>query len=332
MEFLVDVGLALAGLLLLVWGAEGFVRGAAGLARTLGVSTLMVGLTIVSLGTSAPELLVNLTAQLQGTPSMAFGNVVGSNIANIGLVLGLSALFLPLGVHSQVLRREYPLVVGATGLLLVMVLDGRLGLYDGLLLLLATAAYSVWTVRAARAGAEDPFLSEASEDIPEALSRGRAALWIAVGLAGLVVGSRFLVDGAADLAAAFGVSDLVIGLTLVAFGTSLPELAAGLAAVAKREEDLVVGNVVGSCLLNILLVLGLPAALGGMPAGPEALGRDLPVLLVLTLVLGPIFLNGARGRYHINRLEGGLLVVAYLAYIAWVFGFLPGISWPGLGT
>ena len=322
MDFLFDVGMALGGLLLLVWGAEGFVRGAAGLARNLGVSTLVIGLTVVSLGTSSPELLVNLMAQYQGTPAMAFGNVVGSNIANIGLVLGLSALMLPLGVHSQVLRREYPLLLAASVLLLVMVLDGGLELVDGALLLLAAAGYTAWSVRSARSGKDDPFLAEVAEDVPESLSGRGAAGWLVIGLAALVLGSRLLVAGAADIAGAFGVSDLVIGLTVVAFGTSLPELAASLAAVAKREDDLVVGNVVGSCLLNTVLVLGLPAVLGGLPAGSEALWRDLPVMLALTLVLGPIFLNGARGSYHINRVEGGLLVVAYGAYIAWVFGFL----------
>jgi cation:H+ antiporter len=327
MEFLFDVGLALAGLLLLVWGAEGFVRGAGGLARGLGVSTLVVGLTVVSLGTSAPELLVNLSAQYQGTPAMAFGNVVGSNIANIGLVLGMAALLMPLGVHSQVLRREYPLLVGASLVLVIMVVDGHLDMVDGLLLGLGAVAYAVWTIRVARAGTDDPLLTEVAEDVPGALPTGRAALWIAVGLAALVAGSRMLVMGAADLAAGFGVSDLVIGLTVVAFGTSLPELAASLAAVAKREDDLVVGNVVGSCLLNLLLVLGLPSLLGGLPAGPEALTRDLPVMLALTLVLLPIFLNGARGRFHINRWEGGLLLVGYAAYIAWVFGALPTAGW-----
>ena len=331
MDFVLDVGLALAGLMLLVWGAEGFVRGAAGLARHLGVSTLVVGLTVVSLGTSAPELLVNLSAQYQGTPAMAFGNVVGSNIANIGLVLGLSALLMPLGVHSQVLRREYPLLLGASFLLLLLVVDGGLGLFDGLLLLLSAVAYTVWTVRTAGSGADDPYLAEAAEDVPEALSAGRAVMWIAIGLVGLILGSRLLVVGAADIAGFFGVSDLVIGLTVVAFGTSLPELAASLAAVAKREDDLVVGNVIGSCLLNTILVLGLPAILGGLPAGSEALWRDLPVMLAMTLVLGPIFLNGARNSYHINRVEGGLLVVAYVVYIAWVFGFLPDPGGPGLG-
>ncbi|MEF8793320.1 calcium/sodium antiporter [Thiohalorhabdus sp.] len=326
MDILFDVGLAVVGLLLLVWGAEGFVRGAAGLARNLGVSILVVGLTVVSLGTSAPELLVNLSAQYQGAPAMAFGNVVGSNIANIGLVLGISALLLPLGVHSQVLRREFPLLLGATLVLFLMVIDGGLGLVDGVLLSLGLVAYAVWTVRIAPAGADDPYLAEASEEVPEDLTALRAAVWLGIGLVALIVGSRVFVGSAAELAVAIGVSDLVIGLTLVAFGTSLPELAASLAAVVKREDDLVVGNVVGSCLLNILLVLGIPTLFGGLPAGAEAIWRDLPVLLGLTLLLGPIFLNQARGTYRINRIEGGLLVVVYGVYIAWVFDKLPGLS------
>jgi len=326
MPLVLDVTIALAGLLLLVWGAERFVHGAGGLARRLGVSTLVIGLTVVSLGTSAPELLVNLTAQLSGVPAMAFGNVVGSNIANIGLVLGVSALLLPLTVHSQVLRREYPLLLGVTILLGAMIMDERLEPLEGALLVVALAGYAYWTFRDARRSSGDPFLAEVTEDVPEALPMGRALGWLLVGLGALVLGSRGLVYGAAEVAHAAGLSDLVIGLTLVALGTSLPELAASLAAVAKREDDLVVGNVVGSCLLNILLVLGLPALFGGMPAGPEAVVRDLPVLIGLTLVLGPLFINSPRGHYRINRVEGGLLVVAYVGYVFWVIhSSLPGV-------
>ncbi|MFP4616334.1 MAG: calcium/sodium antiporter [Thiohalorhabdus sp.] len=318
MPMLLNLIIALVGLLLLVWGAERFVHGAAGLARSLGVSTLVIGLTVVSLGTSAPELLVNFTAQLTGAPAMAFGNVVGSNIANIGLVLGVSALLLPLTVHSQVLRREYPLLLGVTILLGAMIMDEGLQPLEGLLLTIGLGGYAYWTFRDARRTEDDPFLAEVTEDVPEALPMGKAVLWLLVGLAGLVLGSRGLVFGAAEMAQAVGISDLVIGLTLVAFGTSLPELAASLAAVAKKEDDLVVGNVVGSCLLNILLVLGVPAMIGGMPAGPEAVWRDLPVLIGLTLILGPLFINGPRGSYRINRLEGGVLVVAYVGYVFWV--------------
>ena len=324
MTVFIDFILVLVGLLLLVWGAERFVEGASSLARSLGVSTLVIGLTVVSLGTSAPELLVNVTAQATGVPAMAFGNVVGSNIANIGLVMGVAALVLPLSVHSQVLRREYPVLLGMTVLLGAMVMDGELELFDGAMLTLALVAYTAWTLRAARSAEHDPFLEEAVAEVPEAMPTGKAWLWLLVGLAALILGSRSLVTGAADLAAIIGVSDLVIGLTVVAFGTSLPELAASLAAVAKKEDDLVVGNVVGSCLLNILVVLGLPALFGTIPAGAEALWRDLPVLLVLTLVLGPLFLNGKRGLYRINRWEGGALLVAYLGYVGWVFASTAG--------
>jgi cation:H+ antiporter len=310
------------GLLLLVWGAERFVHGAAGLARRLGVSTLVVGLTIVAIGTSAPELLVNLTAQYQGVPDMAFGNVVGSNIANIGLVLGVAALLLPLSVHSQILRREYPLLLGVTVLLGALVLDGRLDAFDGVFLLLGLVGYGVWTVGTAAGVEDDPFLAETVAEVPAPLPAGRAIFWLLIGLLTLLLGSRALVDGAASLAAAFGVSDLVIGLTIVAFGTSLPELAAALAAVAKREDDLVVGNVVGSCLMNLLLVLGVPSLTGGLPASGDALWRDWPVLLGLTLVLGPVFFAGPRtprGLARVGRLEAGVLVAAYLGYVGYLF-------------
>ncbi|MFA9461297.1 calcium/sodium antiporter [Thiohalorhabdus methylotrophus] len=318
MSIALDLTIALAGLLLLVWGAERFVHGAGGLARSLGVSTLVIGLTVVSLGTSAPELLVNLTAQLTGVPAMAFGNVVGSNIANIGLVLGISAVLLPLTVHSKVLRREFPLLLGVTVLLGALIMDEALQPLEGFLLTLGLAAYAYWILRDSRRSSGDPFLEEVTEDVPEALPLGKALLWLFLGLGALILGSRGLVYGATEVAELAGMSDLVIGLTLVAFGTSLPELAASLAAVAKKEDDLVVGNVVGSCLLNILLVLGLPAMIGGMPAGPDAIVRDLPVLIGLTLLLGPLFINGPRGLYRINRLEGGVLVAAYVAYISWI--------------
>lgn len=323
-----DFTLVAVGLLLLVWGAERFVHGAAGLARRLGVSTLVVGLTIVAVGTSAPELLVNLTAQYQGVPDMAIGNVVGSNIANIGLVLGVSALILPLSVHSQILRREYPLVLGVTVLLGALILDGRLDAFDGVFLLLGLAGYAVWTLRTATDVHDDPFLAETVAEVPEPLPAGPAVLWTLVGLVTLLLGSRALVDGAASLAGAFGISDLVIGLTIVALGTSLPELAAALAAVAKREDDLVVGNVVGSCLLNLLLVLGVPSLTGGLPASPDALWRDWPILLGLTLILGPVFFAGPRtprGLARVGRVEAGVLLAVYAGYIGYLFttGDLP---------
>ncbi len=320
MAGLLDGMLIIVGLLLLAWGADRLVAGAAGLARSLGVPTLAVGLVVVSLGTSTPELLVNLTAQVEGVPAMAYGNVVGSNIANLGLVLGAAALVVPLAVDSGLLRREFPLLVGATILLALLGMDGRLGPWDGALLLAGFLAQTGWTLRAARRASRDAFLAETVSEVPAALAPGWALLWIVLGLTGLILGSRLLVAGAADLAGLLGMSHLVIGLTVVALGTSLPELAAALAAALLDEPDLVVGNVVGSCLLNILLVLGLPAVLGGLPAGPEALGRDLPVLLGLTLLLGPVLLNGPRGLNRITRIEGAGLMGAYLAYVAWVLG------------
>ena len=318
-----DSALIGAGLLLLIWGAEAFVSGASSAARSFGVSPLLVGLTVVSVGTSSPELLVNLTAQLRGLPAMAMGNAVGSNIVNIALVLGLAAVIRPVSVHSRLLRREYPMLLAATLLLGLMLLDGWLGPLEGGVLVLGLAAYLAWTARTASAP-EDPLLAEGAAEAPGTIQRSWAVLWLVLGLAGLIGGSRLLVGGGSGLAEQIGLSELVIGLTVVALGTSLPELATSLAAAVKGEADLAVGNVVGSCLFNILGVLGLPALFGGLPADGDLLGRDLPVLVGLTLVIGPFFLNGPRGVYRVNRIEGGLLVATYLGYLAWTLDAFPG--------
>lgn len=310
---------AAGGLLLLSWGAERFIYGAAALARRLGVSTLVIGLTIVALGTSAPEFWVNLTAQLRTVPAMAFGNVVGSNIANIGLVLGLSAVFFPIAVSSRILKREYPLLIGMTLVLGVMGLDGVLEPLEGGLLALALSGYLYWALTTAKEDELDPFLTETVAEVPPPLGASRATGWLVLGLITLILGSWGLVDGATHLASTFGVSDFVIGLSVVAVGTSLPEVATSLAAVFKREHDLIVGNVVGSCLFNILFVLGIPTLLGALPIGSEALWRDLPVAFGLTLLLGPLFWNREEGGYQINRIEGGVLVIGYGGYITWLY-------------
>lgn len=320
MAFLLDTGLAVGGLLLLVAGAEVFVGGASALARGLGVSALVVGLLVVSVGTSSPELLVNLTAQLRGVPEMAMGNAVGSNIANLALVLGLAALFWPVTVHSQLLRREYPLLLGATLVFAAMCLDGSLGRLEGLLLVAGLIGYLGWSLRGTRDSPEDTLVTESAAEAPPQLSVPWASLWLVLGLAALVGGSWLLVTGAKGVALELGLSPLVIGLTVVALGTSLPELATSLAAAAKGESDLAVGNVVGSCLFNLLGVLGVPALLGALPAGSELLYRDLPVMLGLILILAPFFLIGGRGGIRIDRWEGALLALFYPVYVAWTVG------------
>lgn len=320
MAFLLDTGLAVGGLLLLVAGAEVFVGGASALARGLGVSALVVGLLVVSVGTSSPELLVNLTAQLRGVPEMAMGNAVGSNIANLALVLGLAALFWPVTVHSQLLRREYPLLLGVTLIFAAMCLDGSLGRLEGLLLVAGLIGYLGWSLRGTRDSREDTLVTESAAEAPPQLSVPWASLWLVLGLAALVGGSWLLVTGAKEVALELGLSPLVIGLTVVALGTSLPELATSLAAAAKGESDLAVGNVVGSCLFNLLGVLGVPALFGALPAGSELLYRDLPVMLGLILILAPFFLIGGRGAIRIDRWEGALLALFYPVYVAWTVG------------
>ncbi len=320
MAFLLDTGLAVGGLLLLVAGAEVFVGGVSALARGLGVSALSVGLLVVSVGTSTPELLVNLTAQLEEVPEMAMGNAVGSNIANLALVLGLAALLFPVTVHSQILRREYPLLLGVSLVFAALCLDGALDRLEGVLLVAGMIGYLGWSLRGTRDSLEDTLVTESAAEAPPQLTTLWASLWLVLGLAALIGGSQLLVTGAQGVALELGLSSLAIGLTVVALGTSLPELATSLAAAAKGESDLAVGNVVGSSLFNLLGVLGIPALLGTLPADPELLYRDLPVMLGLILILAPFFLIRGRGAFRIDRWEGALLALFYLIYVAWTVG------------
>ncbi|WP_053616742.1 calcium/sodium antiporter [Nocardiopsis sp. NRRL B-16309] len=317
MDALVVLALV-AGLVLLVAGGESLVRGAGSLARKLGMSSLVVGLTVVSFTTSAPELAVSADAALSGYPGLAVGNVVGSNIANILLVLGASALFVPLAVHSQVVRADIPVMVALSIVALLMALDGNLGRVEGFLLLASLAVYVAVTVlvslrRASRGPAPDRPGTDGAE-------RTRP-LWadlalVLLGTALLVAGARLLVYGASSIATAFGVSDLLIGLTVVAVGTSLPELVTSVVAALRGERDMAVGNIVGSNVFNIGAVLGLAALVspGGIPIAPAALRFDLPIMVAVALVLLPIALT----RLEVVRWEGGLLVGFYAAYIAYL--------------
>ncbi len=305
------------GILGLAFGAERFVSGAASLARRLGISSLIVGLTVVSLGTSTPELLVTVTASLMGHPHVAVGNVLGSNICNIGLILGASSLIHPLPVNSQLLRREYPLLPVITVVLWLLALNGQFGRLEGVLLTAGLALFLVWVARAAREENNNSLTENTSEtvDIPLRVVFGN----LAVGLIILLVGSRALVWGGVAVAHALGISEMVIGLTLVALGTSLPELAVTLAGTIKEEYDIAVGNVVGSNVFNSLGILGIPAMIRPLPVPKEALVRDFPALLLISLVLWPIC-RSWRGRPgRVNRWEGAALLSGYCIYIAVVF-------------
>lgn len=325
------------GVLLLVAGAEWLVRGAANLARACGVSALLIGLTVVAFGTSAPELAVSINAARQGTAGIAVGNVLGSNIANLLLVLGLSALLMPLAVNRQVLRQEMPVLIVATVLSVIFLLDGSMTRLEGGALFVLAVLYTVFQVwQARRAGApaqEGDDTHGDDEAAPAEESRGRGVLadcgLIVAGLVGLVWGADWLVQAAVEVARQLGVSEFIIGLTIVAVGTSLPEIATSLVAVRKGEGDLAVGNVVGSNLFNLLVVLGLSAvfARGTMPVPEGALEFDLWFMLVSTLVCLPLM----AARQQIGRAQGALLLVWYAVYVLWLvlvtrFGSIPSVA------
>ncbi|NLX24214.1 MAG: calcium/sodium antiporter [Phycisphaerae bacterium] len=305
-----------AGLALLVGGAELLVRGASRLAAAAGISPLVIGLTVVAYGTSAPEMAVSVKAALADQADLSIGNVVGSNIFNILFILGVSAMITPLAVSQQLLRRDVPLMIGVTALFAVLALDSRLGRVEGMSLLAGAIAYTAWSIRQSRREAEP-----VKQEYDEAFGSHRAASrhgWllsggcILAGLAALVLGSGWLVRGAVTLAQYMGVSELVIALTIVAAGTSLPELATSVVASIRGERDIAVGNVVGSNLFNILAILGVAAMLtpGGLVISSAAMHFDIPVMLGVAVLCLPIFFSGS----IISRWEGLLFFVGYVAY------------------
>ena len=307
------------GFIFLVWGADRFITGASATARNLGVSPLIIGLIVVGFGTSAPEMVVSAVASLRGTPGLAIGNAVGSNIANIGLVLGVSALVSPLLVRSTTLRREYPILMVVTLFAWLLMADGMLSRLDGVALLLGLLAMTSWMtwIGLNRSG-PDPMAAEFATEIPENMHQGAAIGWLLLGLVLLPASSHLLVTGAVQVALYLGVSDTVVGLTIVALGTSLPELAAGIASVLKREHELALGNIIGSNMFNLLGVLGIAGAISASEVPRLLLMRDYNIMVGLTVVLFLIG-YGFRGPGRISRPEGGMLVSAYVAYMILVF-------------
>ncbi|MCB8890397.1 calcium/sodium antiporter [Vreelandella malpeensis] len=307
------------GLVLLIWSAEKFIDGAASLSKLLGLSPLLIGMLVIGFGTSAPEMMVSVLAALQGNPGLAVGNAYGSNIANIGLVLGFVALMAPLAVHSSVIRKEMPLLVGAMLLTGYMLFDGWVTRIEASILLLALAlfiGFSIWRARAQQGDALEEEVLDSLEQAP--MSRGKSLFWTLTGLVLLVVSSRMLVWGAVEIATAFGVSDLIIGLTVVAVGTSLPELASSISALRRGEHDLVLGNVVGSNLFNSLAVVGIAGLIAPIEAGREVLVRDWSVMTCMTLLM-VLFAFSWRGRpRRINRVEGGVLFALFIGYTGYM--------------
>lgn len=305
----------IAGFALLIWGANLFVVGAAATAHDLGVSHLLIGVTIVGIGTSAPELLVSINASLHNAPGMAIGNALGSNIANMGLILGATALVVPLTVKSQTLRREMPVLLVITTLSLLPFLDGYFSRLEGLALIVGLVFVLVWLIRTEAKAKDDPLMEGLDEEIPSDVPLGRAIALTLVGLIVLLGSSHMLVWGARNIAHALGVSELVIGLTVVAIGTSLPELAASMTAALKNKPDIAIGNVIGSNMYNLLAVMGVAGAVAPSHPDPAVLQRDFPVVIGLTVVLFAMAYNlndDTGGR--ITRREGLALLIAFVAY------------------
>ncbi|MDT8406649.1 MAG: calcium/sodium antiporter [Methylococcales bacterium] len=311
---LLAIAAIVIGLLVLVLSADRFVEAAAALAHHFGVSTLLIGMVILGFGTSAPELTVSVISAVEGRPALALGNAFGSNIANIALILGVVALLKPVPVHSQVIRRELPILAVVTVLVLWQIYDGILSQWDAAGLLIVFAGVMLWSVVRGRGNHADTLTEEVNQQLAR-LDRSPkwAAAWLVLGLLLLIGSSRLLVWGAVTIAQLFGVSDLIIGLTVVAIGTSLPELAASIAATRKGENDIAVGNVVGSNLFNTLAVIGLAGVIEPIEVPPEALSRDWPFMVGLTLA---VFVFGyGKGREGvINRWEGALLLASFVGY------------------
>ncbi len=307
------------GLALLVWSADRFVEGSASAARHFGMQPLLIGMLIVGFGTSAPEMVVSALSASQGNPGIALGNAYGSNITNIALVLGLTALIAPITVHSQVLRKELPLLVLITALAAWQVQDGSITRKEAWVLLGVFGVLMAWTIWQGMRGKSDALGQEIERELDERkMSLGRAVMWIFVGLALLIASSRLLVWGAVEIAHHFGVSDLIIGLTVIAVGTSLPELASTIIAARKGEDDIAIGNILGSNLFNTLAVVGIAGTISPMNVGPDVLTRDILVMTVLTLSLFVLGIGHSGRQGRINRFEGACLLACYLGYTGYL--------------
>lgn len=309
------------GLILLVVSAEWLVKGASRLAANFGISALVIGLTVVAFGTSAPELSVSVMSAYSGSPDLALGNVVGSNIFNVLFILGVAALVTPLIVHQQLVRIDVPVMIGVSFLLLALGYDGTISRWDGIFLFVGGVVYTGFLVRLSRREKDAAVVSEYEKEF--GVPQGKAASWLVngglvlLGIGGLVLGSRFLVDSAVSIAQHFGVSELIIGLTIVSIGTSLPEVATSVVAAFRGERDIAVGNIVGSNIFNILSVVGLSSivAPSGIAVAATALAVDIPIMIAVAVACFPVFFAG----YQVTRLNGAVFLMFYLAYVFYLF-------------
>jgi cation:H+ antiporter len=308
-----------AGFLLLVWGADRLVAGASATARNLGVSPLVIGLTIIGFGTSAPELVVSAVATLKGNSGLAVGNAIGSNITNMGLVLGLTAIIYPLRLESTALKREYPMLLLVMLVCFMMALDGTYSKFEGWTLIIGLFAVVIWIIRIGLyRPLSDPLAEEFDAEIPKDVPTRTAVFWLTVGLIVLPISSTFLVDGAITIARILHVTDTVIGLTVVALGTSLPELATAITAALHKEDDLAIGNIIGSNIFNLLGVLGIAAVIQPITLLPIILARDFPAMFLMT---GALYLMASdfRGPGRIGRRSGTVLLTMFIGYIIMVW-------------
>ena len=307
----------IAGFIILTWSADQFVNGAAATARNFNISPMLIGLTVVSIGTSAPEILVSVMAATQDHASLAIGNAIGSNIANIGLVLGITALIAPLPVKRSLARREIPMLVVVSTLAGLCIVNGFLTQLDSIVLLGTLFLTLYLMFRWQKQHPDEPLIEGEEEEVPE-LSSGKAWFYLISGLLFLLGSSQILVWGATELARLFGVSELIIGLTIVAIGTSLPELAASVASAIKGHHDIALGNVVGSNIFNLLAVLPMPGLFAPGSVNPQVIWQDFPVMMALTLFLAMSCLFGKQPK-HLGRMTGLLLLSGYAAYTIWLF-------------
>ncbi|HDZ55634.1 MAG TPA: calcium/sodium antiporter [Pseudomonas xinjiangensis] len=316
---LMAIAAVIFGLVLLVWSADKFVDGASATATHAGMPPLLIGMLIIGFGTSAPEMVVSVLAASQGNPGLALGNAYGSNITNIALIIGLVAIISPISVHSQVVRKELPILLAITFLAGFQLMDGMLSRNDAWVLLGAFLLLMGWSVFQGMKGRGDSLESDYAAELKDtAMPLKKAVIWLVVGLVLLIISSRILVWGAVYIAQGLGVSDLIIGLTVVAVGTSLPELASALVAIRKNEHDLALGNVIGSGMFNTLAVVGLAAGIMPLSVEPVVLYRDWVVMAALTVAL-LIMCIGWRGRQgQVTRVEGSLLMTAYVGYTGYL--------------
>lgn len=316
----------IVGFIVLVWSADKFVDGAASTAKHLGMPTLLIGILIVGFGTSAPEMVVSAIASMEGNPGLALGNAIGSNIVNIALILGVTAIISPIAVNSKIVKKEIPLLLGIVFLIGYLLFDNSLRFIEGLILLAGFFALVIWSIVSAIREKNDSLAKDMEVELIEhQMSLKLGIVWLVIGLVLLIASSRLLVWGAVGVATEFGISDLIIGLTIVALGTSLPELAASIIAAKKGEHDIAIGNVVGSNMFNILAVIGIATVINPMNNIPvEVLNRDWLIMLVLTIALFIMSYSFKKKEGSITRKEGFILLVSYVAYNSYLGMILSG--------